>query len=594
MKLFSIPSHRLASIRFRLHFLLFLLASIMLGLVLSLTTSDILRSLNSVYSQTFHTAESYLTSVSYTISALENASLYLVSYSLYNDSSILEPLSSRSFENSFLYKSQLHSLYSSYLQDKPLDFVAIYDMQGCGIYVDITSPTYSDCYIREQPEWYTSVAEKPFGAVTLYDSDSFSGSGCISENSFALCAVRGITDTVHWKTVGAAVAGVSASTMNSAFYQTSSLPDQQAAVYLNGELVFSTSDGLPAFPRSAPAPGRQLSFSGRKPALNYTVSDGETLTVMVRTPLSGSSGLYPNLPLIFTVFLILLLFLLVIWQLIRDTLHSLQLLTDACNAFANNTIPSIPSREFPEELHDVFHAFNQMSHRVNSLIHDVLIKNMEKKDTELQLLRTQINPHYLYNTLEIIHMTAYMKQDYQVASMAECLGKNLQYGLRNTISEVSIADELKQLDVYLTLIRYQYGPRLSVNIFIESQLYDCRILKLIFQPVVENSILHGFEDSDQTLNIDIFGYEEDGSICFKISDNGKGINEAELKKIQNDLKNYAPNRIGIFNLHRRIQLSYGSEYGLDIDSIEHQQTVVTIRLPFQPSSPLQDDPSEDS
>ncbi len=129
------------------------------------------------------------------------------------------------------------------------------------------------------------------------------------------------------------------------------------------------------------------------------------------------------------------------------------------------------------------------------------------KNIELQLLRTQINPHYLYNTLEIMHMTAYSNHDFTVSAMAEALGKNLQYGLRGTNHMVPLKEEIDQLHNYLSLVNYHYQERLQVNIYIDQPLYECLVLKLIFQPLIENSLLHGLVD-DKPLNIDILGYLE--------------------------------------------------------------------------------------
>lgn len=122
------------------------------------------------------------------------------------------------------------------------------------------------------------------------------------------------------------------------------------------------------------------------------------------------------------------------------------------------------------------------------MIHEVFVKQQEKQETELQLLRTQINPHYLYNTLEIMHMKAYMCQDYETATMAELLGQNLQYGLRNTTKEVPLEEEIHQLNIYRAILAYQYNERIQFNICIDRELYSCHVLKLVFQPIVENAV----------------------------------------------------------------------------------------------------------
>lgn len=228
-----------------------------------------------------------------------------------------------------------------------------------------------------------------------------------------------------------------------------------------------------------------------------------------------------------------------------------------------------------------------MSDKINTLIHEILLKDLEKRETELQLLRTQINPHYLYNTLEVIHLAAYKNNDLQVAAMAELLGKNLQYGLRGTTEEVSLQEELRQLDIYLSILSYQYADNIIFNKVIDPSLLNCRTIKLLFQPMIENSILHGFDSSKSKIMIDILGYKKDSKIILCVSDNGCGMNQEELKKLQQELSNPNSQSIGIRNVSRRIQLTYGSEYGLSIDSIKDQGSTIIITMPYLPFDTLQ-------
>ena len=131
-----------------------------------------------------------------------------------------------------------------------------------------------------------------------------------------------------------------------------------------------------------------------------------------------------------------------IFQMVGRILKALNRLIEACNHFELGHINKVSKEGLPEEFQTLVSSFNKMSKRIDLLIHEVFVKQQEKQETELQLLRTQINPHYLYNTLEIMHMKAYMCQDYETATMAELLGQNLQYGLRNTTKEVPLEEEI--------------------------------------------------------------------------------------------------------------------------------------------------------
>ena len=275
------------------------------------------------------------------------------------------------------------------------------------------------------------------------------------------------------------------------------------------------------------------------------------------------------------------------FRISRNIQVFLKTLITTCNAFETDYVPTLPALSLPLEFHEVLLSFNHMSDKINTLIHEILLKDLEKRETELQLLRTQINPHYLYNTLEVIHLAAYKNNDLQVAAMAELLGKNLQYGLRGTTEEVSLQEELRQLDIYLSILSYQYADNIIFNKVIDPSLLNCRTIKLLFQPMIENSILHGFDSSKSKIMIDILGYKKDSKIILCVSDNGCGMNQEELKKLQQELSNPNSQSIGIRNVSRRIQLTYGSEYGLSIDSIKDQGSTIIITMPYLPFDTLQ-------
>lgn len=580
MKLFTKRNMKQFSIKFRLYFLVLLLSIIMLCLFLTLALNELQRNFTALSVQAYQTAESYLTSMEYVINSLKNTSFFPINYALYNDRSILKPLRNNTFSDDFFYKNYLYNLCTTHLKDAAADFMIIYDLNGNGIGIDTLGFTYRDCFIRGEPDWYTRISDSLLGETHLYGPDTFAQSGLTPIDNNSVCAVRSMADPLTWKVIGVTVAGINLQTLHNSFYQIMSFEHQEVGVYVDNTLLFGIGSWNDIPLKLDSQRDYRIQFYSNGFFLENYVTHANDISVIVRTPLNIFFNSYSTLPL-FIVVIILILFLWIIWRLIQDTLNSLQIIVHACSDFSSDTIPVLPTAALPPELQEVLDSFNVMANRINALINDVLKKNLEKQDTELQLLRTQINPHYLYNTLEIMHMTAYMKQDYKVAMMAEYLGKNLQYGLRNSTQEVTLREELEQLDIYFSLINYQYRDRLKIHIHISKSLYECKVLKLIFQPIIENCLFHGFSSSNQILSIDILGYSKYDTLCFSISDDGIGINKDSLRKIQEDLKKNTPNRIGIYNVNRRIQLSYGFEYGLSIASIENQGTVVNISLPFK-------------
>ena len=259
-----------------------------------------------------------------------------------------------------------------------------------------------------------------------------------------------------------------------------------------------------------------------------------------------------------------------IFQMVGRILKALNRLIEACNHFELGHINKVSKEGLPKEFQTLVSSFNKMSKRIDLLIHEVFVKQQEKQETELQLLRTQINPHYLYNTLEIMHMKAYMFQDYETATMAELLGQNLQYGLRNTTKEVPLEEEIHQLNIYRAILAYQYNERIQFNICIDRELYSCHVLKLVFQPIVENAVIHGIEPSEVPCKLSVEAERHGNSLYILIEDDGVGFKEEELN---------SPESIGIKNVENRISL-WGPDIRLYIYRIDGR-TIQVLIVPFK-------------
>lgn len=318
-------------------------------------------------------------------------------------------------------------------------------------------------------------------------------------------------------------------------------------------------------------------------------------TLVLQTPLSdifGNMGKIQMLNII-PISIILSGIVFMIFQMVGRILKALNRLIEACNNFELDHVNKVSGKGLPEEFQTLAYSFNKMSKRIDLLIHEVFVKQQEKQETELQLLRTQINPHYLYNTLEIMHMKAYMCKDYETATMAELLGQNLQYGLRNTTKEVPLEEEIHQLNIYRAILAYQYNERIQFNICIDRELYSCHVLKLVFQPIVENAVIHGITDSHQILHIDILGYRDDDRLYIQVSDDGCGMSEEQLEMLRHDIDSPSSNSIGLRNVCRRISLNYGSEYKVSIESAEGLGTMIMLCFPWKMSDNMSDDMEEE-
>lgn len=236
----------------------------------------------------------------------------------------------------------------------------------------------------------------------------------------------------------------------------------------------------------------------------------------------------------------------------------------------------------PQELDSLFLEFQNMSERITTLIHQVLIRDIRQKDSELQLLRTQINPHFIYNTLQIIQSKAYIRKAVDVAVMSELLGENLRYGLREPNREVPLSAEVSSVSKYLELMSYHYGDKLDYHLHFAESILSLPTIKLLLQPIVENSLVHGLEQGITHITVDISGYRDGEDIVLCVTDNGCGIQSQALEGLNMSFgREESHDRIGLKNVHQRLKLYYGDGYGINLQSVWGQGTCTTIRIPVR-------------
>lgn len=233
-----------------------------------------------------------------------------------------------------------------------------------------------------------------------------------------------------------------------------------------------------------------------------------------------------------------------------------------------------------DELSYLTDSLNSMSAQVQQLIEEVYIRSLTERDLELQMLRSQINPHFLYNTLENMRMSAYTQGYLELSEMCLLLSKVLRYGVTNQSSLVCVKEELEHLKDYTALLQYCL-PQLQISICVDEKLYAYQMIKVIFQPLVENGANHAGKDIHLPVHIQVWGYEEKEDLIFVVSDNGNGMDKQYLEELRLSLDDVENTRygIGLKNIHRRIRLYYGDHYGLVINSSPGRGTSVTVRIP---------------
>ncbi len=236
-------------------------------------------------------------------------------------------------------------------------------------------------------------------------------------------------------------------------------------------------------------------------------------------------------------------------------------------------------RLMAESFNNLLSEIKQITDRLFKTTTRLYETELEKKQAELMQLRGQINPHFLYNTLEVCKGMAFEHGAYNVVELVTLLGSIFKYSVKGE-GEVMLKEELTIVDSYIKIQAMRFGPRLSYEYNIPEELSETIIPKMILQPIVENAIFHGVEKQQKGGHISISAKADNETLVVSVHDNGAGFSEEDLVSIQSKIKNVdilksnqKVDSIGILNVNNRLKLMYGNEYGLEIKSAPHDTTV---------------------
>lgn len=227
-------------------------------------------------------------------------------------------------------------------------------------------------------------------------------------------------------------------------------------------------------------------------------------------------------------------------------------------------------------------AFNQMAERLGSLFEEVYEKGLLLKQAELGLLESQIQPHFIFNVLEVINVRCMAAGQYELCRMVSNLANLLRANVSNRGQQkITLEEELRYVRYYLELQKERYGEKLRYEIELESQdLLCCYLPKLTIQPLVENSVVHGLENKRGGGSVRISIWEEEDGIDIRVWDDGVGFDTTNLFQSGVDEVDNQHNHVALPNVQRRIQLLYGQAYGISVTSTPGNGTTVLVNLPL--------------
>lgn len=232
------------------------------------------------------------------------------------------------------------------------------------------------------------------------------------------------------------------------------------------------------------------------------------------------------------------------------------------------------------EIGSLTKSFDVMTHRIHELMEQNVHEQEEKRKSELKALQSQINPHFLYNTLDSIIWMAEGKKNEEVVLMTASLARLLRQSISNEDEVVPIANEVEYARGYLTIQKMRYKDKLEFQIEVDSSILYIPLIKLVLQPIIENAIYHGLKYKESKGLLIVKGFMKDGNAVLQVIDDGVGMDEETLAHIYDKHKvNYHSNGVGVYNVQKRLKLYYGDGYGITYESEKGKGTTATITIP---------------
>ncbi len=334
-------------------------------------------------------------------------------------------------------------------------------------------------------------------------------------------------------------------------------------------------------------PGYALDYvNGRYSIIGFypsRINDWQYVSVIPLAGITAKDAAFIGNIILFSSLVAIILFIFVSYYLAKGLTGPLQQITEQMKkADIKDWSPRI-DYEGRDEIAYLAREFNQMVVRINTLVAEVVEQKSRLSRQELNALQSQINPHFLYNTLEIVNWMARTKNVPEIAGIVKALSDMMRYITSYKEEIVTVEKEIEYVRMYCLIQQTRYRDKFTVVYEVEDEVFDCRIPKLSLQPIIENAILHAFSGVKRDGKIRVTGKIIDNKVRLQIIDNGNGMDPGTVGRMLD--KTYSPAGgshagIGVNNVDRRIKLIFGSEYGLEIISIPGEGSVFSLWLPL--------------
>ena len=246
---------------------------------------------------------------------------------------------------------------------------------------------------------------------------------------------------------------------------------------------------------------------------------------------------------------------------------------------ASSNLQIVADQSDIEEINSLSRSFNQLIQKIDNLLKKIKEDAKLQRQSEIKVLQAQINPHFLYNTLDALNWKALQHQDAEMTTLIRSLCDFYRISLSNGDEFIPIKDEIKHVECYLKIQSIRFKNQFTYDLEVEPHLLSMYCLKILLQPLIENAITHGLRPLDHPGEIHIRIFTQDNNIIMTVEDNGVGMSDQMLNEVNNGLSNQALHKYGLYNINQRIRLTYGETYGIHIQSQINSGTKVTVTIP---------------
>lgn len=231
------------------------------------------------------------------------------------------------------------------------------------------------------------------------------------------------------------------------------------------------------------------------------------------------------------------------------------------------------------ELGELADHFNKMAQELNFFVKKVYVQELNRREVELKAVQAQLNPHFLYNTLDTIYWKLVLDGNEKVGDLVVSLSEILRYSINSDTEFVSVEEDAQQINNYLQIQKSRFEDQIQFEVDIDPDILNYKIPKLIIQPLVENAIIHGFKNFDQKGHVTVLGYKDQNALFFEVIDDGVGMSEETIQCVLSKAPNQKEKSgFGIDVVNKRIKILYGDDYGIHIKSNINEGTRMTVKL----------------